>query len=182
MNQVLTRGILQWMLKMKTLNTLYNSSYSIQEALEIQPCILCSWYIHQGQPIYHSSHSNLHRSHRLTSPCQMSLRESILLLTISHLQLLGNLHGDSVCPEQQLGEDWRKEGHPLVVLWLSNKMVRKKESLINFEHILWYNSNWLKLFAFNYNHLHFLSLHTQRDHHVVWKPYDVDFPEERLKC
>lgn len=116
-----------WSRKITTLNTLCNSFYSTQEAPEIQPCIPGSCCILQGQPISRSSRSGLYIFRQQTSPCQMSPHESTLLLTISHPQSLDTLRGDWLCLGLPLGGDWRKEGHPLVVVWLYNYMVRKNK-------------------------------------------------------
>jgi hypothetical protein len=86
-------------------NTPYNSSYSSQEAPETQPYTPGSWCILQGLPISHSYRSHLCSSHQLPSSCQTSLHESTLLLTISHLQSQGNLHGDCPYLESHLGGD-----------------------------------------------------------------------------
>lgn len=87
------------------LNIPCNSSYSIQEELEIQPCTRCSWCILQGQPTSHNFHSDQCNSHQLPGSCQMSLHESTSWQTISHLQSQGTLRGGCLCPEQQLDRD-----------------------------------------------------------------------------
>jgi len=108
-----------WRAYSDLLNIPYNSSYSIQEDLKIQPCTRRFWCILQGRPTSHNFHSDQCNSHQLPSSCQMSLHESTLWRTISHLQSQGTLRGCCLCLEQQLDRDWRKEAHPLYVVSLS---------------------------------------------------------------